>query len=141
MSIACLEAGIAFSNAILGAVHALAHPLGGFYDIHHGLANAVLLPIVVRRNMEHSLDKYARIAKAMGADTNGMSRNEAADCALYKIQEMIDNLELPTRLSGFDVNPEDFARLAELAKEDICMLTNPYCYSIDEIEALYREAW
>jgi len=141
MSIACLEAGIAFSNAILGAVHALAHPLGGFYDIHHGLANAVLLPIVVRRNMQYSPDKYARIARAMGADTNGMNVETAAQCALYEIEKIIDDLELPTRLSQFDVNREDIAHLAELAKGDICMLTNPYCYSTDEIETLYNEAW
>lgn len=141
MSIACLEAGIAFSNAILGAVHALAHPLGGFYDIYHGLANAVLLPIVVRRNIEYSPDKYARIAKAMGADTSGMSTETAAQCALYEIRKMIEALDLPTRLSQFDVNPDDIARLAELAKEDICMLTNPHCYSQDEIETLYHEAW
>ena len=141
MSIACLEAGIAFSNAILGAVHALAHPLGGFYDIHHGLANAVLLPFVVRRNMKYSLDKFARIAKAMGASTDGMSREEAGQCALHQIRKMIDDLDLPTRLSQFDLNPEDIDRMAELAREDICMLTNPYCYSIDEIKSLYREAW
>jgi len=54
MAIASLEAGIAFSNAILGAVHALAHPLGGLYDLHHGLVNAILLPVVVRRNIEHA---------------------------------------------------------------------------------------
>lgn len=141
MSIACLEAGIAFSNAILGAVHALAHPLGGFYDIHHGLANAVLLPIVVRRNMKYSLEKYARIAQAMGADTQGMDRETAAQCALVEIQKLIDALEMPTRLSHFTVNPDDIPRLSELAQGDICMLTNPYCYSVAEIESLYREAW
>jgi alcohol dehydrogenase class IV len=141
MSIACLEAGIAFSNAILGAVHALAHPLGGFYDIHHGLANAILLPIVVRRNMEHSIVKYAKIARAMGVETRGMSGEEAAQCVIEKIEKMIESLGLPTRLSQLGVNPKDFTPMAELAKEDICMLTNPCCYSIDEIEALYREAW
>jgi alcohol dehydrogenase class IV len=140
MSIACLEAGIAFSNAILGAVHALAHPLGGFYDIHHGLANAILLPTVVRRNMEYSLDKYARIARAMGADTNGMSVDTAAQSVLLKITRLIEDLELPVRLSQLDVNPADIPMLAELAKDDICMCTNPYCYSEEEIQTLYREA-
>lgn len=141
MSIACLEAGIAFSNAILGAVHALAHPLGGFYDIHHGVANAILLPIVVNRNMEYSLDKYARITRAMGVDTNGMSTGTAAHRCLDEIKKLIDDLKLPVKLSEFDVNSDDIATLAELAKDDICMLTNPYCYSKSEIETLYREAW
>ncbi|MDR3554296.1 MAG: iron-containing alcohol dehydrogenase [Syntrophobacteraceae bacterium] len=141
MSVACLEAGIAFSNAILGAVHALSHPLGGFYDIHHGLANAVLLPIVMNRNMEYSLEKYARIAKAMGADTEGLTIEAAARCALDKVRKIIEELELPSRLSTLGMNPKDIARLAELAKDDICMTTNPYCYSTEEIESLYREAW
>ncbi|MDR3569985.1 MAG: iron-containing alcohol dehydrogenase [Syntrophobacteraceae bacterium] len=140
MSIACLEAGIAFSNAILGAVHALAHPLGGFYDIHHGLANAILLPTVVRRNMEYSLDKYARIARAMGVDTNGMSLETAASSSLLAITKLIEDLGLPSRLSEFNVNPDDISLLADLAKDDMCMRTNPYCYSKDEIETLYREA-
>ncbi len=78
MSIACLEAGIAFSNAILGAVHALAHPLGGLYDIHHGVANSVLLPVVLRRNLEYSIDKYARLAAALGVNTKGMTLEDAA---------------------------------------------------------------
>ncbi len=141
MSIACLEAGIAFSNAILGAVHALAHPLGGFYDIHHGIANAILLPTVVRRNMEYSLEKYGQIARAMGVDIQGMSLETAAWSALPAISKLIEDLELPARLSELYVNPEDISLLAELAKDDICMRTNPYCYSKAEIETLYREAF
>ena len=141
MSVACLEAGIAFSNAILGAVHALAHPLGGVYDIHHGLANAVLLPIVVRRNLEYSIGKYARVARAMGVDTTGMTEKEAAQSLLAQIQKLIDDLGLPTKLSHFGVKPEDIPYMAGLAQQDICMVTNPYCYPINEIESLYREAW
>ncbi|MGC8493919.1 MAG: iron-containing alcohol dehydrogenase [Syntrophobacteraceae bacterium] len=140
MSIACLEAGIAFSNAILGAVHALAHPLGGIYDIHHGIANAILLPTVVRRNMEYSLEKYGQIARAMGVDIQGMSPETAAWSALPAISKLIEDLELPVRLSQLYVNPDDISLLAELAKDDICMRTNPYCYSKAEIETLYREA-
>jgi 1,3-propanediol dehydrogenase len=141
MSIACLEAGIAFSNAILGAVHALAHPLGGFYDVHHGLANVVLLPAVVRKNLEYSPEKYARLAAAMGAQTNGMTTADAAVSLLERIEKLIAELELPTKLSLLGVNQNDFPRMAALAQQDICMLTNPCCYSIAEIEELYREAW
>jgi 1,3-propanediol dehydrogenase len=141
MSIACLEAGLAFSNAILGAVHALSHPLGGFYDMHHGLANSLLLPIVVRRNLAHSLEKYAQIANAMGVNTEGMTTEEAASCVLPQLEELITKLELPTRLSQLDVGSEDIPRMAELAEQDICLLTNPCCYSREEIESLYQEAW
>ena len=79
MAIASLEAGAAFSNAILGAVHALAHPLGGVYDIHHGLANAILLPVVLKKNLEHAPEKYAMMANSMGIDTRGKSSIEAAE--------------------------------------------------------------
>jgi len=141
MSIACLEAGIAFSNAILGAVHALAHPLGGLYDVHHGVANVVLLPAVIRKNLEYSQEKYARVASAMGVRTKGMSTADAALCLLEQIEKLIVELELPSKLSSLGVNPEDFPRMAALAQQDICMLTNPCCYSTAEIEELYREAW
>ena len=141
MSIACLEAGIAFSNAILGAVHALAHPLGGFYDVHHGLANSVLLPVVVRRNLEHSLEKYADIARALGVDTRGMTVAEAAETVIPRLEGLIAALGLPNRLSHLGVSQEDIPKLAELAHQDVCLLTNPCPYSLQEIEDLYREAW
>ena len=141
MSIACLEAGMAFSNAILGAVHALAHPLGGLYDLHHGLINSLLLPVVVLQNMEHAQHKFAKIARAMGVETRGMTIQEAASYVTEKIKELIGELGLPTRLSQLGVNREDIPLMAQMAQEDLCMLTNPYCYSVEEIEKLYKEAW
>ncbi|MFH1114949.1 MAG: iron-containing alcohol dehydrogenase [Pseudomonadota bacterium] len=140
MSIACLEAGIAFSNAILGAVHALSHPVGGIYDIHHGLANSILLPVVVRQNLDHSIEKYARVTAAMGVDTSRMSSHEAAYCLLDEIEKLTSELGLPTKLSSLGIGSQDIPLMAELAQEDICMVTNPCCYSLEEIEQLYREA-
>ena len=139
MSIACLEAGMAFSNAILGAVHALAHPLGGLYDIHHGLANSLLLPVVVRQNMEHVLPKFAKIARAMGAETRERSIAEVAREVPRQIRDLIAKLGLPTRLSQVGVDAADIPRLAQMAEADICMLTNPHCYMKAEIESMYHE--
>jgi len=139
MSIACLEAGMAFSNAILGAVHALAHPLGGLYDIHHGLANSLLLPVVVRQNMEHALPKFAKIARAMGAETRERSIEEVAREVPRQIRDLISKLGLPTRLSQVGVDAADIPRLAQMAEADICMLTNPHCYMKAEIESMYHE--
>ncbi len=141
MSIACLEAGIAFSNAILGAVHALAHPLGGGYDMHHGIANTVLLPVVMRHNLPYSPQKYALVAKAMGIDIQGMTTEEAGGLALVKIQELIAALGLPTKLSQLGVRLEDIPLMAKFAQQDVCMCTNPYCYTKEEVEAIFREAW
>ena len=139
MSIACLEAGMAFSNAILGAVHALAHPLGGLYDIHHGLANSLLLPVVVRQNMTHALPKFAKIARAMGAETRERSIAEVAREVPRQIRDLIAKLELPTRLTQVGVDAADIPRLAQMAEADICMLTNPHCYMKAEIESMYHE--
>jgi 1,3-propanediol dehydrogenase len=140
MAIASLEAGIAFSNAILGAVHALAHPLGGLYDLHHGLVNAILLPVVVRRNIEHAAPKFAKIANAMGVETRGVPIEEAAMEVPRRIESLIEALGLPQRLSQVGVVADDIVDLAKHAEADLCMLTNPHCYPAEEIESMYREA-
>uniref|UniRef100_UPI0040497CC2 iron-containing alcohol dehydrogenase n=1 Tax=Desulfobacca sp. TaxID=2067990 RepID=UPI0040497CC2 len=141
MSIACLEAGIAFSNAILGAVHALAHPLGGLYDVHHGLANSILLPVVIRRNLEHSLEKYANLAKATGAYRPEMSPREAALSLVESIEKLVAEIGLPNRLSQLGVRKEDLTPMAVLAQQDVCLFTNPCPYNAQELAALYLEAW
>lgn len=140
MAIASLEAGAAFSNAILGAVHALAHPLGGLYDMHHGLANSILLPVVLKKNLEHAPEKYASIANAMGIDTRGKSKSEAAQQVPEKIEALIKTLEIPTKLSQVGVRREDIPGLARDAAEDLCMMTNPQRYKAHEIEAMYLDA-
>jgi alcohol dehydrogenase class IV len=140
MAIASLEAGAAFSNAILGAVHALAHPLGGYYDMHHGLANSILLPVVLKKNLEHAPEKYALIANAMGVDTRGKSALEAAEQVPEKIEMLIKALHIPNKLSQVGVRAEDIPLLAREAVEDLCMMTNPQRYDVDAIEAMYMDA-
>jgi alcohol dehydrogenase class IV len=140
MAIASLEAGAAFSNAILGAVHALAHPLGGRYDMHHGLANAILLPVVLQKNLEHAPEKYAMIANAMGIDTRGKTSAEAAGQVPEQIETLIKALHIPTKLSQVGVKKEDIPSLARDAAVDLCMMTNPHRYNAAEIEALYFNA-
>ena len=140
MAIASLEAGAAFSNAILGAVHALAHPLGGLYDIHHGLANSILLPVVLKKNLEHAPYKYALIANAMGIDTRGKTKVEAAELVPERIEKLIEALQIPTKLSQVGVRMEDIPDLARDAGEDLCMMTNPQRYGTAEIEAMYKDA-
>ena len=140
MAIASLEAGAAFSNAILGAVHALAHPLGGHYDIHHGLANSILLPVVLKKNLEHAPEKYASIANAMGIDTRGKTCVEAAEQVPERIAALINELHIPTKLSQLGVRKEDVPNLARDAAQDLCMMTNPQRYGVAEIEALYKDA-
>jgi alcohol dehydrogenase class IV len=140
MAIASLEAGAAFSNAILGAVHALAHPLGGRYDMHHGLANAILLPVVLTKNLEHAPEKYALIANAMGIDTRGKTPVEAASLVPQQIEKLIRALDIPTKLSQVGVQMADIPSLARDAAVDLCMMTNPQRYNVREIEAMYKAA-
>ncbi len=141
MSIACLEAGIAFSNAILGAVHALAHPLGSLYDIHHGVANAILLPKVVEKNIPFAEKKFSKIAAALGLDAGCGRTKDLAPRIPEFLDDMIADIGLPTRLSEIGVRREDIPVLAVMAQEDICMLTNPYQYDKTEIESIYRDIW
>jgi 1,3-propanediol dehydrogenase len=139
MAIASLEAGLAFSNAILGAVHALAHPLGGLYDLHHGVINSVLLPVVIEHNLQYSIEKYAKIARVLGRCFNGMSTEEAAGQVPGIVRDLSDKLGMPTKLTELGVKAEDIPQLALLAQDDLCMDTNPYCYSTHEIEEIYYE--
>ncbi len=140
MAVASLEAGAAFSNAILGAVHALAHPLGGLYDMHHGLANAILLPVVLKKNLEHAPEKYALIANAMGIDTRGKTAAEAAMQVPGQIENLIQSLHIPSKLSEVGVKAQDLPALARDAAEDLCMMTNPQRYNMHEIEGMYLDA-
>lgn len=133
-------AGIAFNNASLGYVHALAHQLGGFYNLPHGLANALMLPPVAEFNLSSAPHKYADITKALGIDTAGLSLESAGKLGIHAINELIKDLKIPQNLSavrGF--NPDDIPTLASNALQDVCALTNPRQGSQEEIEGIFRK--
>ena len=88
MAVAQYIAGMAFSNVGLGVVHGMAHPLGAIFDVAHGVANALLLPIVMEYNAPAALDKFVTIAKAMDVYKDGMTRGEAADAAVKAVKEL-----------------------------------------------------
>ena len=91
-------AGMGFSNVGLGIVHSMAHPLGAVYDIPHGVANALLLPIVMEFNMSACIDKYGDIARAMGVDTTGMTKEEAAKAAVEAVKQFIKRCSYTTNI-------------------------------------------
>lgn len=99
-----------------------------------------MLPVVVQKNIEHATLKYARLANAMGIDTRNKTPEEAAALVPHKIEELIKDLHIPTKLSQLGVRNEDIPRLARDAAEDLCMMTNPQKYGVAEIEAMYRDA-
>ncbi|WAI00492.1 iron-containing alcohol dehydrogenase [Methanogenium organophilum] len=133
-------AGIAFNNASLGYVHAMAHQLGGFYNLPHGVCNAILLPHVGSFNKEAVPQRFAIIGRAMGVDVTGMSTEEAAEASIGAIKELAAAIGIPSGLAEIGAKEEDLPVLAENAMKDVCGLTNPREADLDEIIAIYRSA-
>lgn len=141
MAVAQYIAGMGFSNVGLGLVHGMAHPLGAFYDIPHGVANALLLPYVMQYNMESSPAKFGDVARAMGVDTAGMDTRQAAQAAVDAVRALAVRVGIPQRLSSLGVRGEDLPRLAASAQADVCTPGNPRDTTVEEILSLYREAF
>ena len=132
-------AGIAFNNASLGYVHAMAHQLGGLYNLPHGLANALLLPAVAQFNLPTVPQKYADITRALGMDTTGLSLEQAGQLGITAIGQLIKDLGIPQSLStvrGFTI--DDIPKLASNALQDGCAPTNPRQGSQQDLETIYR---
>ena len=113
MATAQYIAGMAFSNVGLGLVHGMAHPLGAFYDIPHGVANALLLPYVMEFNMPAAKAKYRKIAGAMGVDTSKMSEDQAAQAAVDAVKALSVRINIPQKLSELGVKESDLGKLAQ----------------------------
>lgn len=141
MAVAQYIAGMAFSNVGLGAVHGMAHPLGAIFDIPHGVANALLLPIVMEFNMPAAIEKYGEIAKAMGVYKQGMTPEDAAQAAVDAVRELAVRVGIPQHLAELGIKEEDLPRLAEAAMADVCTPGNPRDVTYDDILALYKKAY
>ncbi len=141
MATAQYIAGMAFSNVGLGLVHGMAHPLGAFYDIPHGVANALLLPFVMEYNKEAAKAKYRTIAEAMGVDTSSMSDDEAADAAVKAVKDLAIRVRIPQHLSEIGVPESGLPTLAQAAFNDVCTPGNPRQTNVEEILAIYKKAF
>jgi len=140
MLLASLEAGLAFSNAILGAVHAMAHALGGLLDLPHGECNALLLPHVVRYNYDASPERFRAVGEAVGADLRGLADEAAREALIARIEEIKRQAGVTGNLADLGVTPDDLAKLAANAAADPCLLTNPKAASPEEIRRIYEQA-
>ncbi|HLR79219.1 MAG TPA: iron-containing alcohol dehydrogenase [Bacillota bacterium] len=141
MAHASLLAGMAFNNAGLGYVHAMAHQLGGLYDIAHGVANAVLLPHVEKFNIISNPQRFADIAKYMGENIEGLSVREAADKAIEAIQQLSEDVNIPANLRDLGVKEEDFEKMAKLALEDGNAVSNPIQGKEQDIIDIFKAAY
>lgn len=140
MAMASLQAGLAFSNAILGAVHAMTHQLGGLLDMPHGEANAILLPYVMEFNFLSSVDRYVEIARALGENLEGLNKRQAGYRAITAVRELADDIGIPKRLSQIGLAEEYIPLLSENAVKDACLVTNPRDASADDIAEIFRKA-
>ena len=142
MSQAQYIAGMGFSNVGLGIVHSMAHPLGAHYDTPHGVANALLLPYVMKYNAESpAAPKYIHIAKAMGVNTDGMTESEGIRAAVEAVRKLSLSIGIPQKLHEINVKEEDLHQLAVDAFNDVCTGGNPRPTSVEENEALYSKAF
>ena len=142
MSQAQYIAGMGFSNVGLGIVHSMAHPLGAQYDTPHGVANALLLPYVMKYNAESpAAPKYIHIAKAMGVNTDGMTESEGIRAAVEAVRKLSLSIGIPQKLHEINVKEEDLHQLAVDAFNDVCTGGNPRPTSVADIEALYHKAF
>ncbi|MDW2741773.1 lactaldehyde reductase [Atlantibacter subterraneus] len=134
-------AGMGFSNVGLGLVHGMAHPLGAFYDTPHGVANAILLPHVMRYNADYTGEKYRAIAQAMGVDVQGMSIAQAREAAIGAVEALNRDVGIPASLRDVGAREEDVPELAQAALADVCTGGNPREATLDDIVALYHGAF
>ena len=141
MAVAQYIAGMAFSNVGLGVVHGMAHPLGAIFDIPHGVANALLLPVIMEFNAPAALSKYVDIAKAMNVYKDGMSREEAAKAAVEAVKALSVKVGIPQHLSELGIKEEDLPRLAASAIADVCTPGNPREVTEEIILELYKKAF
>ncbi|WP_433923329.1 iron-containing alcohol dehydrogenase [Paenibacillus taichungensis] len=139
MTYACFLGGIAFNNAGLGYVHAMAHQLGGVYDLPHGVCNAMLLPYVEELNAKHVPGKFRHIAKAIGMDVKGKRDEECSEYVIEAIRQLSKEVGIPERLSELGVKDPDVELLADNAMKDACAPGNPYQPSRDEVMELFRK--
>ncbi len=140
MAQGALEAGMAFTNAILGATHAMSHQVGGLLDAPHGVINGVLLPHVIRFNAEEDPAPYVPLASAVGIETAGVPAWEIAHVLADRVRELADVVGVPKGLSSLGVTEVDIPLLARTTLKDACLTTNPRDASAADIEQLFRAA-
>jgi alcohol dehydrogenase len=136
-------AGMAFAGGAgnLGIVHALAHSVGGLFEVHHGTANAILLPHGMRFNCTAVPNRYVRIARAMGVNAGGRAEQRVIDDGIAAVAQLNLDCGLPARLREVGVPEDAFDQIAELSLGDPAIFTNPRATSKEEILELLREAW
>ena len=137
MAYAQFLAGMAFNNASLGYVHAMAHQLGGFYDLPHGVCNALLLPHVEDFNLKAASERLDEVGRTLSANNPDLAGLDT----IAAIKKLADIVGIPKSLEELGVKREDFDTLADNALKDVCGLTNPIQASHEEIVEIFSAAF
>jgi alcohol dehydrogenase class IV len=141
MLVASCMAGIAFSSGLLGIVHAMAHAVGGAFEVHHGTANAILLPHGMRFNSVAVPNRLSRIARALGVNAGGRAEEDVIADGIEAVRSLAADCLLPTRLRDVGVPEDAIPMLADAALTDAAIFTNPRPASRDEVIELLYSAW
>ena len=137
MALAQYVTAMAYSNVGLGIAHSMAHTLGAVYDTPHGVACAMMLPIVMEFNQETTGEKFKKIAEAFGVDTNGMSQAEYRKAAIDAVKQLSVDVGIPTKLAA--LKEEDLPFLCQSAAADACAPGNPRHATLEDFEAMFRK--
>lgn len=141
MALGQYVAGMGFSNVGLGLVHGMAHPLGAFYNVPHGVANAILLPTIMAWNADYTGEKYRDIARAMGVKgVESMSLSQARHAAVEAVEQLCRDVGIPASLRDVGLKTEDIPALAQAALDDVCTGGNPREATLEEIKTLYLQS-
>ncbi|MBR5721534.1 MAG: lactaldehyde reductase [Clostridia bacterium] len=137
MALAQYVTAMAYSNVGLGIAHSMAHTLGAVYDTPHGVACAMMLPIVMEFNQEYTGEKFKAIAEAFGVDTSSMSKEEYRKAAIDAVRQLSVDVGIPTKLDK--LKEEDLPFLCQSAAADACAPGNPRHAEISDFEAMFRK--
>mgnify|MGYP004534900899 FL=1 len=137
MALAQYVTAMAYSNVGLGIAHSMAHTLGAVYDTPHGVACAMMLPIVMEFNQEYTGEKFKAIAEAFGVDTTGMDAPTYRKAAIDAVKQLSVDVGIPTKLEA--LKEEDLPFLCESAAADACAPGNPREASLADFEAMFRK--
>ena len=140
MAYAGYVAGMAFDNASLGYDHAMAREVGGFYDLPHGVCNAILLPHVMRYNAQVSEERLKKVAILMGVNPHTLKERNPAELAIEEVVKLSKDIGIPSGIKELGAKEEDFVTLATNALKDACGFTNPKQATLEEIIAIYKSA-
>lgn len=141
MAVAAFEAGLAFTNAQCGAVHALGHPVSGMFGVPQGISDAILLPHVMRYNLNANMGRLVNIAEALGERVSTLSRREGAEKAIGAVKTLLSDVGLPVTLDQVGVRRDAISELSKQASQDTFLRTNPSILDLEDIVMIYENAF